>query len=104
MRGLALTRRFRTSLSQRMDRLALALTKANLSAFTDLWEHPRRLLWLNFLAGLARGFGIALGLTLVTAVFLLVLSRVAALNLPYISSLIAELVRMVNDHLRRLPY
>ena len=104
MRRLALTRRFRTSLSQRMDRLALALSKANLNAFADLWEHPRRMLWLNFLVGLARGFGIALGLTLIMAVFLMSLTRVAALNLPYISRLIAELVQMVNDHLRKLPY
>jgi len=103
LRRLALTRRFRASLSQRMDRLALALAKANLNAFADLWEHPRRMLWLNFLAGLARGFGIALGLTLVTAVFLMFLTRVAALNLPHIGRLIAELVQMVNHQLRTLP-
>jgi hypothetical protein len=74
-----------------------------MGAFVDLWLKPRRLLWLSFIAGLARGFGIAIGLTLVAAAFLSVLGHLAALNLPIIGRYIAEIVRLVNDHLRSLP-
>lgn len=87
-----------------MQGLATALAKANFSAFADLMLHPRRMLWLNFLAGLARGFGIAVGLTLVTAVFLSLLGKLASLNLPVIGRFIAQLVRIVNLQLRTLPY
>ena len=70
------------ALGRILDRLSLSLARANLAAFTELWLRPRRMLWLNFLAGLARGFGIAVGLTLVAAAFLSILGRLAALNLP----------------------
>ncbi|MGE5528906.1 MAG: DUF5665 domain-containing protein [Patescibacteria group bacterium] len=91
------------SLAQRLDRLALALARANLGAFSDLWQRPRRMLWLNFLAGLARGFGIAVGLTMVAAVFFSLLGRAAQLNLPVIGRYIAEIVRLVQTQLRNIP-
>ena len=96
--------RARFSFARRMDRLALALARANLGAFTDLWLRPRRMLWLNFLAGLARGFGVAIGLTLVAAAFLSILGHLAALNLPIIGQYIAELVRLVDTQLKALPH
>ncbi len=95
--------RGRVALGRQVDRLSLALTRANLAAFADLWLRPRRMLWLNFLAGLARGFGIAIGLTLVAASFLSILGRLAALNLPVIGRFIAEIVRLVNEQLHVLP-
>lgn len=95
--------RARVSLGQRLDRLSAALARSNVEAFADLWLRPRRMLWLNFLAGLARGFGIAVGLTIVAAVFLSFLGRLAALNLPVIGQFIAEIVRLVNAQLRALP-
>ena len=91
------------ALGRKLDRLSLSLARANLAAFTELWLRPRRMLWLNFLAGLARGFGIAVGLTLVAAAFLSILGRLAALNLPVIGRYIAEVVKLVNTHLRTLP-
>lgn len=91
------------ALGRKLDRLSLSLARANLAAFTDLWLRPRRMLWLNFLAGLARGFGIAVGLTLVAAAFLSILGRLAALNLPVIGRFIAEIVQLVDTQLRTLP-
>ncbi len=91
------------ALGRKLDRLSLSLARANLESFTDLWLRPRRMLWLNFLAGLARGFGIAIGLTLVAAAFLSILGRVAALHLPVIGRYIAEIVHLVNTQLRTLP-
>jgi len=79
------------------------MSRANLAALAELWLRPRRMIWLNFLAGLARGFGIAVGLTLVAAAFISLLGRLAALNLPLIGRYIAELVRLVELQLRTLP-
>lgn len=94
----------RGTLNRRIDKVALILARANLEAMQELWLRPRRMIWLNFLAGLARGFGIAIGLTLVAAGFLSILGRLAALNLPVIGRFIAELVRLVNLQLRSLPH
>jgi hypothetical protein len=66
----------------------------------DLVRNPVRLIFLNFLSGLARGFGIAIGLTIIASLFLVLLTRLASLNLPVIGEYIADLVRIVNQQLR----
>lgn len=83
----------------RLDELALAMEKANVAEFIELYRRPARLLALNFFAGLVRGFGIAVGFTAVGAVFLYLLGRLAALNLPVIGSFVAEVVRIVQTEL-----
>ena len=76
------------------------LERANLAQFMDLVQNPVRLIFLNFLGGLARGFGIAIGLTIIASLFLVLLTRLAGLNLPVIGKYIADLVRIVNQQLR----
>jgi hypothetical protein len=76
------------------------LERANLGEFMKLLENPLRLILLNFLSGLARGFGIAIGLTIIASIFLVLLGRLASLNLPVIGQYIADLVRIVNQQLR----
>lgn len=77
------------------------MVKYNLEGIFDLLSRPGRLVYLNFMAGVARGFGIAVGLTIVSAIFLAILAKIASLNLPIISNFIARLVRLVNE---QLPY
>jgi hypothetical protein len=76
------------------------LERANLAEFMQLLQKPVRLIYLNFIGGLARGFGIAIGLTIIASLFLLLLTKLAGLNLPVIGKFIADLVRIVNHHLR----
>jgi hypothetical protein len=76
------------------------LERANLAEFMKLIQNPVRLIFLNFLAGLARGFGIAVGLTIIASLFIVFLTRLASLNLPIIGRFIADLVRIVNEQLR----
>ncbi len=71
-----------------------------MAQFMDLVQNPVRLIFLNFLGGLARGFGIAIGLTIIASLFLVLLTRLASLNLPVIGKYIADLVRIVNQQLK----
>jgi len=86
-------------LSLKIDELSVKIEKLNLSEYLELFRNPRRLLYLNFLAGVARGFGMAVGFTLLGALALYILQRVVILNLPLIGDFIAELVRIVQDEL-----
>lgn len=86
-------------LSLKIDDLSVKIEKLNLSEYLELFRNPRRLLYLNFLAGVARGFGMAVGFTLLGALALYILQRVVILNLPLIGDFIAELVRIVQDEL-----
>jgi hypothetical protein len=78
----------------------MTLERAKLAEYVQLMNNPWRLLWLNFIAGLARGVGIAIGGSLLVGGLLYLLSQIAILNLPLISDIIAEIVKLVQIQLR----
>ena len=86
-------------LSEKVERLSVAMEKMRLSEYIYLLEHPWRLMYINLIAGVARGVGIAVGFTLLGAVLVYILRRLVAANLPGIGRFIAEVVRMVELHL-----
>ena len=89
------------SLEEKMSRLTLTMEKVKLGEYVELLNNPWKLFWVNFIAGLARGVGIAIGGTVLVALLLYILSRIAVLNLPLISDFIAEIVRLVQTQLVR---
>ena len=95
-----LKRKQAKALSRKLIEVEHKLERANLAQFMELVQNPVRLIFLNFLAGLARGFGIAIGLTIIASLFLVLLTRLASLNLPVIGKYIADLVKIVNQQLR----
>ena len=62
-------------------------------------EFPRRLILINILTGIARGVGIAIGVTIFTATIVYLLQKLGALNLPVVGDFIAEIVRIVQAQL-----
>lgn len=89
------------SLEDKVGTLATSMERMKLAEYVELLNNPWRLLWVNFLAGLARGSGIAIGGSLLVAALLYLMSQIAILNLPLISDFIAEIVRLVQIQLRR---
>lgn len=88
-------------LSQKIDELAISIEKMKLAEYVELLNRPRRLMAINFLSGLARGLGMAVGFTLLGALLLLILERVVYLNLPLIGGFIAEIVKIVQAEIVR---
>lgn len=89
------------SLEDKVATLATSMERMKLAEYVGLLNNPWRLLWVNFLAGLGRGVGIAIGGSLLVAVLLYLLSQIAILNLPLIGDFIAEIVRIVQNQLGR---
>jgi len=75
--------------------LAENMEKMKLAEYVKLLDNPWRLLYVNFIAGLARGLGVAVGFSVLGALLLIVLKRLVLLNLPWIGGIIAEIVQMV---------
>ncbi|KFI34418.1 membrane protein [Peptococcaceae bacterium SCADC1_2_3] len=88
-------------LRHQINELALNMEKMKLAEYVNLLEKPRRLLYINFIAGVARGLGIAVGFAILGAVIIYVLQRIVALNLPVIGKFIAEIVTIVQTNLAR---
>lgn len=86
-------------LSERVQELSDNIQKMRLAEYLEMLEHPRRLFYINFLLGIARGFGSAIGFTILAAVVLWVMQKIVVLNMPIIGSFIANLVEIVQREL-----
>lgn len=75
--------------------LAETLEKMRLAEYIGYLNRPGRLLWFNFLVGLARGLGTALGAGLLAGFAYFLLKRIVVLNLPVIGGFISELSKYV---------
>jgi hypothetical protein len=83
------------ALKLKIEELSLNLERMKLAEYVELLNNPKRLLFINFISGLARGFGIAVGFTILGAIVLYIMQRIVVLNLPVVSDFIATLVRLV---------
>ncbi|KAB2954493.1 hypothetical protein F9B85_02090 [Heliorestis acidaminivorans] len=85
--------------SQKLDNMAVDMEKLQVAEYIEMLNNPRRLMFLNFLAGIARGLGMAVGFTILGAIVLIVLRELVVLNLPLVGGFIAEVVRMVQSQM-----
>lgn len=92
-----------SKLEENIEKLALHFEKANFAEFVELLSKPWKFLWLNFLAGLFRGLGSAVGLTVVFAVVIYIVINVLShfIAIPIIGTYIAQLVAFVNESLHQ---
>lgn len=86
-----------TDLRHQVTLLAETLEKMRLAEYIAYLNRPGRLLWFNFLVGLLRGLGTALGAGLLAGVAYFMLKRIVVLNLPVIGGFIAELSKYVQQ-------
>ncbi|HHU63845.1 MAG TPA: hypothetical protein GXZ32_06555 [Clostridiales bacterium] len=86
-------------LKNRVQLLADALDKMRLAEYVEYLNNTKRMLIVNFIGGLFRGFGMAIGFTLLGAVVIYILRRLVMMNLPIIGDFIAEIVKLVQRHL-----
>jgi hypothetical protein len=88
-------------LNENIEKLALHFEKANFAEYIELLSRPWKLFWLNFCVGLFRGFGTAVGMTVVFAIIVYALITVLKhfIDIPIIGSYIAALVEFVNQAL-----
>ena len=92
-------RAIRKSPVARMHGLVKDMEKLGLGEYMAYVKNRKQLLWTNFVAGLARGLGMAIGFSVLGAIVVLLLQRLAILNLPVIGEFLAEIVRMVQHKL-----
>ncbi|WP_425489229.1 DUF5665 domain-containing protein [Alkalicella caledoniensis] len=84
-------------LLDRIEDLSLKMERMQLAEYMNMLNDPKRYLMVNFLGGVARGLGMAVGFTLLGALVIYFLQRVVLLNLPVIGDFIADIVRLVQN-------
>ncbi|MED4586033.1 DUF5665 domain-containing protein [Brevibacillus choshinensis] len=83
-------------LNERMDKIAMFLEDIRLADILQNYTAPRKLLWINFLAGLARGLGLTIGTAIVLALLGSLLTQF--LSIPIIGDYIKDLVNYVQAY------
>lgn len=82
-----------------IERLAKNAEKLRLSEYLQYVSDTKRLLWVNFVSGVARGFGFAVGFSILGALLIVLLQRITVDNLPVIGEFLAEVIRVVERNL-----
>ncbi|OXM86029.1 DUF5665 domain-containing protein [Paenibacillus rigui] len=90
--------------NKQLIQIANQMERTQIADYVQLLNSPRRLIWLNILAGLSRGVGIAIGFTVFATTILYFLKALGALNLPIIGDYIAEIVKHVQFQLEGRTY
>lgn len=86
-------------ISRQLDELAVSMEKLGIAEYVEMLHNPRRLLIINFGAGVIRGFGMAIGFTLLAALVIYVLQQLAVINAPLIGDFIADIINIVQNQL-----
>lgn len=86
-------------LNRKLEEMVQTMHKIGVAEYVEMLRHPRRLFWINFWSGVARGLGMAIGFTILAAIVLILLQRAILLNLPVIGDFIADIVQIVQKQL-----
>ena len=86
-------------LSRKLDRISFNMEKTKIKEYVEYLEHPRKMLFSSFMAGIARGFGASIGFTLLAALIMYVLRYLVQWNLPIIGKFISDIVNIVNNNI-----
>lgn len=84
---------------RRMDGYLERLERLRLPEYIRYLEDRRRFMLMQFLGGVARGLGMAVGFTILGAALVLVLQGLAQRNLPVIGDFLADIVEIVQRRL-----
>lgn len=86
-------------LTKRLERIVSRMEQMHLDAYLRYVHNWKRRLFSEFLNGVVRGIGFSVGFTVLGALLIAVLRRIALANLPVIGRFLAELVRLVENNL-----
>ena len=78
-------------LNNSINNLIEAFQKSNIEEWTYIFGSKKEIIKRNVIAGIFRGVGI----TIITAILIILLQRIVALNIPIIGEYIADIVEIV---------
>ena len=82
-------------LNKSIDDLAETLEKGNLKDLIYILGNKKEIIIRNLLAGIFRGVGIGIGVTLISAILIFILQKIVKLNIPIIGEYITDIVEIV---------
>lgn len=75
-----------------LDDIAKRLENSGVAEYVKLSQNTGKILWLNFISGVARGLGFTVGTAIVLAILYDVVSTIISMNIPYLTELLTDLI------------
>lgn len=82
-------------LNNSIEKLNDTLQKGNIEDLTYILGNKKEIIIRNLIAGLFRGVGIGIGVTIITAILIMILNKIVALNIPLIGKYVSDIVEIV---------
>ena len=83
-------------LNNSIEKLSDALQKGNIEELTYILGSKKEIIIRNFIAGIFRGVGIGIGVTVITAILIMILNKIVALNIPLIGKYVTDIVECIS--------
>ena len=87
-------------LIEKIERLSLTLERMQMDKYLALVTDRKRMLYMAFLGGLARGIGFMFGFSTIGALAVAVLKAVVIDNIPGIGEFLWEVLNEIDSHAR----
>ncbi|MVO99349.1 hypothetical protein EDM21_07380 [Paenibacillus sp. N10] len=92
-------RRLLNQIHAKVTEISANIERTQIADYVSLMNKPRKLILGNLIAGVTRGVGLGLGITVFAGTILYALKALGALNLPIVGEYIADLVEYVQFQL-----
>lgn len=80
-----------------LEELVHRLDNMGLRQYVELSQKPSKVIFWNFVSGVARGLGFTVGTAIVLAVLYHIVSQLISMNIPYITEMLQEFIELVKN-------
>lgn len=90
---------FYKNINNKIDEINKKLEKSNIIEMSYIMGNKKEIIKRNLLAGIFRGIGVGIGLTIISAVIIIFLQRLIRLNIPIIGDYITDIVAIIQQNI-----
>lgn len=83
---------------EKIEKLELIISRLDASGiyeFVELSQKTWKIMWMNFVAGIARGLGFTVGTAIVLAIVYKIISHLISLNIPYLTEMLQQFIATI---------
>lgn len=90
---------FNKKINKKIDNINEKIDKSRLVEISYIIGNKKEIIKRNLLAGISRGIGIGIGITLISSAIVYLLQKIIKLNIPVLGEYIADIVAIVKGNL-----
>ena len=84
-------------LYNKIDELVKILQKSNVDEICYILGNKKEIFLRNIWAGIARGVGVGIGVTLITSILIIIAQRIIKLNIPIIGEYVIDILEIIEQ-------